>query len=244
MMASNDATPPRRGGQGGRRWPSILGLSLVAGFIVTLHLIITFIRDVINYRFVGVDNVYTVFGLWSETSLANWYSSTLALICAALLAIIALIKRRQSDRYAWHWAGLAFLLFAVAVDDAADAHGQLSFILHHRYQTDGVFLYAWAIPALMFVALMGLVYARFLWNLAPEYRWRIALAGALFCASAVGLELLEGRHDSLHGVENLTYKAMVTVEETVEMAALIFFIATLLTMLRTLAPTIRVRLEQ
>lgn len=218
-------------------------LALIAALIISIHLVITVIRDVMDVRFVGLDNLYTAFGMWAENSVANWFSATLALISAALLAVIAIAKRAQRDRFALAWTGLAVLFLALAIDDAADVHGQLSYVLHERYQTEGWLLYAWVVPGIAIAALVGLLYARFLWNLPAGVRLRFLLAGGLYCVSALGLELLEGRQDSASGVENLPYKLMVTVEETVEMGALILFVATLLTVLRSLAPEVKIRLN-
>ena len=218
-------------------------LVTVAALIVTAHLAITVIRDIMDVRFVGLDNLYTAFGMWAESSVSNWFAATLTLIAAGLLAVIAIAKRAQRDRFAAAWTGLAVIFLVLAIDDAADVHGQLSYVLHERYQTEGWLLYAWVVPGIAAVALVGLLYARFLWNLPDGVRWRFVVAGGIYCVSALGLELLESRYDSLNGVENLPYKIMVTIEETVEMGALILFVATLLTLLRSLAPEVRIRLQ-
>lgn len=218
-------------------------LSLVAVTIIVAHIIVTLVRSYASRPIMGIDNLYTLFGLWAEASFANWFSSTLFLISAALLALITIAKRARGDRYTWYWAGLALVFFALAVDDAADAHGQLSYVLHAYLQTSGFLLYAWVIPAAGMLLIFGLVYARFVWNLAPPIRWRFVLAGALFVVSALVFEVFEARYDGLHGTENMPYKIMVTIEETVEMGAIIFFIATLLTILHAYGPTVRVRLR-
>lgn len=219
-------------------------LSIIAALIVTAHIIVTLVRQYSERPIVGIDNYYTLFGLWAESSLANWFSSTLFLIAACLLALITIAKRAQSDRYTWHWAGLGVVFFALAVDDAADAHGQLSSVLHGHFQTTGLLLYAWIIPAVFMLVIFGLVFARFVWNLPADIRWRFVLAGVLFVISAVVFEAFEGRYDELHGTETMPYKIMVTIEETIEMAAIIFFIATLYGILHSMAPAVRVRLAR
>ena len=45
---------------------------------------------------------------------------------------------------------------------------------------------------------------------------------------AIGVELIGGRYLELHGVENLTYAMITTVEESLEMAGVIIFIWALL----------------
>lgn len=219
-------------------------LSAIGAAIVLLHLAITVVRSVLDWDFVGRDSVYTVFGMWAESSVSGWFSATLLLIGAALLALIATAKRATGDRFTRHWALLAVILLLLAIDDAADVHGQLSAVMHVVFDTDGYLLYAWIVPGALFALAVGLGYLRFLRALPAAYRWRFLLSGALFSVSAIALEALEARHDSEHGTETMTYKLLVTVEETVEMGALIFFVATLLRYLSGLAPTVALRLTR
>lgn len=221
----------------------VWSLSSVAAVIVLLHVVVTLVRSYADRPIVGIDNLYTVFGLWAESSLANWYSSTLFLLAAALLALITVATRARRDADARYWAGLGLVFLALAIDDAADVHGQLSYVLHAYLQTTGFLLYAWIIPATALLALFVLAFARFVWNLPAPVRTRFVLAGVIFCVSALVFEAFEGRHDGLYGTETMTYKLLVTIEESAEMAAIILFIATLFGILRALGPQVRMRLR-
>lgn len=54
------------------------------------------------------------------------------------------------------------------------------------------------------------------------------LAAAIYLGGAIGFELVGGQHVELHGEENLTYSVITTIEESLEISGLIFFIWALL----------------
>ena len=210
--------------------------------LLLAHVVLTVVRSVLDIRFVGLDNLYTVFGLWAETSVGNWFGSVLLLCCAGLLTLIAVAKRVMRDRYRWHWAGLAVIFLLMSIDEGADAHGQVSYVLNAYFQPSGLLLYAWVVPGVIFVLLFGIAYARFLVSLPGSYRWRFGLAGSVFVAAALVLEMVQARHDGLYGVETMTYKLLVTVEEMAEKGALILFIATLMRYISEETQAVRVRI--
>jgi hypothetical protein len=222
------------------RWAVTSVLTFFAALVIIAHIIMTIIRSVLHWRFVGVDNLYTVFGLWAETSFANWFSSTLLFLCALVLAVVTLAVKATDGRYVKHWAGLALLFLILAIDEGADAHGQMSHTLYAYFRPTGYLLYIWIIPAAVLLLVFALLYLRFVIQLPSSLRWRMVLAGAIYVVAALVLEAFQGRHDSLYGTETMTYKALVTLEESLEMGALIFFIFTLLTFLRSLKPEIRI----
>ncbi len=219
-------------------------LSAVAGLLLVAHLLVSLNRYVFGLTFFAADNLYVLFDMWDEVSIPSWYSVTLLLAAAALLALIAAGKLAAGDRYARHWAALAVIFLALSIDDAADIHGHTSYTLHELLDTSGFLAYAWIIPAAALVALVGLAYLRFLLHLPPAVRWRIVVAAALFLTGALLLEAIEGHYDTRHGVENMPYRLMVGAEETLEMAGIILLISTLLSYLAALAGEVRLRLPR
>jgi hypothetical protein len=224
-----------------RRNPLIIGLSVVAGLLLVAHLLVSLNRYRFHYSFFGADNFYVLFDMWGEVSIPSWYAVTLLLICSGLLALIAVGKHQRGDRFARHWSALALIFLALSLDDAADIHGQASYRIQATFETGGALTYAWVIPAMILVALGGLLYLPFLAHLPRATRMRVLLAGGLFLLGAIGFEMIQGRYDSEHGLENLTYRLLVAVEETLEMAGSILFISTLLAYLTTMADDIRLR---
>lgn len=219
-------------------------LSVFAGLLLVAHLLVSLNRYVFGLAFFGADNLYVLFDMWDEVSIPSWYSIVLLLGAAGVLAIIATAKRASADRYAHHWTGLAVIFVVLSIDDAADIHGQTSYTLNQLLDTSGYLAYAWIIPAAALVVLAGLAYLRFLMHLPAPVRLRFVLAAAIFLTGALVMEAIEGSYDTQHGVENMPYRLMVGVEETLEMAGIILFISTLLAYLATLTSAVRVRLPR
>jgi len=219
----------------------VWGLSATAGLLLVAHLLTSLNRYVFGLTFFGANDLYVLFDMWDEVSIPSWYSVTLLLLASGVLTIIAAGKRASGDRYARHWVVLALIFLAMSIDDAADVHGHTSYTLHAMFDTGGFLAYAWVIPAAALVALVGIAYLRFLFHLPPATRWRVVVAATVFVFGALVMESFEARYDTLHGVENMPYRLMVGVEETLENAGIILFIATMLSYLSALASEVRLR---
>jgi hypothetical protein len=215
---------------------------LIIAFVVA-HMVFSINRYMIHGSFFAADNLYVVFDLWAESSIPSWYSVALLLACAALLGVIAVAKRRAADRFARHWLGLALIFLALSIDDAADLHGHTSYKLQEMFETGGFLAYAWVIPAGIACAVVGLAYLRFLVELPPAIRWRFVIGGVLFLTGALVMEMIEGRYDTQHGVENMPYRIMVAIEESLEMAGIVIFISALMTYLSGLGEKVEFRIR-
>jgi len=92
----------------------------------------------------------------------------------------------------------------------------------------GIFYFAWVIPGIALVLVLGLFFLRFLLSLPATTRRRFLIAATLYLGGALGVELIGGQYAELHGFESFTYSMIATVEESLEMAGLILFIRALL----------------
>lgn len=221
----------------------VIGLFIIAGLLLVAHMLVSLNRFMLDLRFFAADNLFVLFDMWSEVSIPSWYSVTLLLIATAILAVITVAKYAAHDSFRLHWAALSVIFLALSVDEAADIHGQVSYALNEKLNTSGFLAYAWIIPAAVLVVVVGLAYLRFLMKLPPDVRIRIIIAGAIFLSGALVMEAIEGRYDSSHGVETMTYRVMVGIEETLEMAGAILFISTLLAYLASLAEAVELRIH-
>ncbi len=105
----------------------------------------------------------------------------------------------------------------------------------------GVLEYAWVIPGLVGVIVLGLVYARFLSKL-PRRTWRLlACAAALFLAGALGVELLGGWWASANGKGNVVYVVLTSIEELLELSGLAVLVYGLLSHIRRHMPDLTVQ---
>lgn len=118
----------------------------------------------------------------------------------------------------------------IAFDEAFQIHEKLIWPFQRLIGEDnlGIFYFAWVIPAIFIVIMLGLFFLKFLLYLSVTERNRFLLAAALYLGGAIGMELIGGRHVELYGEENWGYSTITTLEESLEMAGLIFFIWALL----------------
>lgn len=70
------------------------------------------------------------------------------------------------------------------------------------------------------------------------------ISGAIFLTGAIGFEMLSARHDSLYGINSITYKAYYTCEEFLEMLGIAIFIYALLRYLTSNCQSIRISINK
>lgn len=180
----------------------------------------------------------SLFDLDAENTIAAWFSSVLLLVAAGLLSLIGLTHTGARARRPW--LGLSVLFVVLSADEAAAMHERLIEPLRGALGTaGGAFHFAWVIPGIVFVAVVGALYLPFLRRLPATTRNGFVLGGGLFVAGAIGLEmvmgLLLGRGDPgiATGITSLA-------EETLELLGLGVFIAALLHHLRRHTPRLNV----
>lgn len=180
----------------------------------------------------------------AERNLPTAFSTLLLLSAAVLLALITILERRRTREGTLHWAVLSAGFALMGVDEAWAFHERLNepvrALLGGRGQL-GIYYYAWVVPAIVLVALLGLLFARFLWRLPAATRTAFVVAAALYLGGAIGIELIEGRYDEVHGDRNLVSGLVATLEEALEMAGVIVFIHALLAYLSQRHGALRVR---
>lgn len=163
------------------------------------------------------------FNLVNEANIPAWYSAMALLLSAVLLTIVAARERHAGGRDARHWTGLAGIFFYLSLDEAAQIHEMMT--VFDGLHLTGIFFYSWIIVGAAFVGLVGVLYFGFLLRLPAATRWLFVLAGSLYIAGALGVEMLESRHHSVsHTWTDLSYALMVGVEETLEMTGIALFI--------------------
>jgi len=157
--------------------------------------------------------------------------NVLILFCAALLlAVIAVLKKKQTDPDVLKWTALAFGFLIMTVDEAVSIHERLIMPVH-RLLGDGslgIFNFAWVIPGIAAVFVLTLFFLRFLLRLPAKTRFTFMIAAILYIGGAIGFEMIQGRYSELHGEDNLMYNMIAAVEESLEFAGVIVFIYALL----------------
>ena len=164
-----------------------------------------------------------------EHNLPTWFSSSLLLLCSVLLGVITSAKKKYGEPHVLYWGILSLIFALMSVSEALPISELLTGPLRDWLTTGGLFYYAWVIPGGIFVAVFGLVYLRFIFvGLDSKFRWLFVSAGLIYVSGSLGLEMAGGLQDELYGKSNLTYAALVTLEEFLEMLGAILFLYALM----------------
>jgi hypothetical protein len=227
----------------------IVRAMIIAVLIITL---VAFVARVAMYMW-GVEGylqALRIFDVGEERSIPTWFESLQFLLCSILLAVIAVAKKRRSDRYSLHWGVLSIILLLLSLDEVASIHeaiGQQSERLLHNitgFTPGGAISFFWVVPGAIFVFIVLLAY------------------GALFVLGALGLEMLSAQvSSSSEGIANFfgmelglsrhsgsaIPKIMIGLqtcaEEMCEMLGLTAFVYALLAYIRSYAEDINVRVR-
>lgn len=146
-----------------------------------------------------------------------------------LLATIAHIKRIASDRYVRHWQALSIIFLYLCLDEALSIHdGKFLLYLRSALNTSGFFYFAWVIPGIILVIICLLAFLGFLTHLPAKFRRLFLMAGTIYVAGAIGMEMLNGYYANFYGQQDIVYAILTTIEELLEMLGIIVFIYALL----------------
>jgi len=197
------------------------------GTIVVALTVASLAHSVSWYGF-GVD--YLDFGwrfdVMAEANIPTWYSSVALLICAALALAVASAERQRGGESVRHWRGISALLLLLSLDETAGLHEWTGDALGGLARP-GYFAYAWTLAGLTAVAIVGLVYRRFVLSLPARTRASFLLASGLFAGGALGMEMVNANYSSYFGGQNLIYALMTAVEELAEMTGVLVFVRAL-----------------
>ncbi|MGB5013554.1 MAG: hypothetical protein WBO68_05945 [Pyrinomonadaceae bacterium] len=184
-----------------------------------------------GYSSVVIHKLVKLFDLGLEVNVPAYFSVTLLFSAAVLVGLITLITKKQKGSHVIEWAILTFGFLFMGFDELASAHERL--IEPTRallgIETPGLLYFAWVVPAIVLVAVIGTGFVKFLVDLPPRTRTAFMIAGSMYLGGAIGLELFEGACT----VGSLAYNTLVVFEESLEMAGVIVFVWALLDYLTT-----------
>jgi hypothetical protein len=167
----------------------------------------------------------------SERSLPTLFAFILLLSNASLLGAIWLRARFAGSTWQWHWLVLALVFLLMAYDEAASLHERLIPLMREFVGSSGILHFAWVVPGLAFVAIMGIAYFRFLLAQPRTTGLLMLGAGAVYVGGALGMEMIGGAVMDAQGA-SVTYALVTNGEELMEKLGQSLFCYALL---RTLA---------
>ena len=204
----------------------------------------------------GPVGILELLNVATDSSIPTWYSSLSLLFCSILLAAITVAKKRQGGSYAVHWGILAGLFLLMSIDEVAAIHERVGGALGRAlvsaagFTPSGLIYYAWVVPGIALVFVVVLAYLRFLAHLPKSTLLFFLLAGGIFLAGAIGMEMLGALLDyevrDPSNSTHITYAVVVAIEESLEMLGIVVLIYALLSYVRCHAEeaaTIRLRID-
>ncbi|HWW60797.1 MAG TPA: hypothetical protein VN181_05455 [Thermoanaerobaculia bacterium] len=183
--------------------------------------------------------------LEQEISVPTWFSQSILLLAAAILALIASQSRirKESDRN--HWTGLALIFLYLSIDEGASLHEIAVLPMRRMLGIHNSFLVlSWIIPAAILVIVFVIVYLRFWWRLPRPIRFRFAVAGATYVGGALIVEAFSSAFVARYGMDHFGLILMRVWEEGMEMAGVCMFIDALLLHAGQIMPAVQVRLSR
>lgn len=176
---------------------------------------------------------FTMINLDEEANIPTYVSSFLLIATGCLLGIIAFGEKKRESKFFRHWFLLSFIFFYMSLDEAAGIHEHLNGPINELLDVGGIFYYGAVIPGIVVASLLLVIYFRFWMKLPPRSRSLFLGAAVLYVGGAIGLEMVGGSHASRHGIDNLHYGLLATLEETLELSGITLFIYALLDYIRS-----------
>lgn len=215
--------------------PRLVGLFLgsVAVYLAFQSLLFEYLVEVVidkqahPYIVTSLD----LFSVNTEQTIPTWYSSLLLFAAALLFLLVSVGKSGIIARGRWLWTSLAVIFLYLSLDEAASIHEIAAKWLQTDFELSGFWTFGWQLAALPFLALFGLIYFRFWWQLPRPTRLHFMVAGVVYVGGAFVVEgISAARWDALGGL-SYGYLVIATVEELCEMLGVIILIYGLLTYL-------------
>jgi hypothetical protein len=214
-------------------------------YIVLVLLLLNSVLLALYFAFPD-SNIYVLsdyFDFGVEANIPTFYSAVALLVCAGVLAVIARRQQAIGGGHPSYWLGLAIIFVYLALDEATEIHEWASNIMDRFIVGEGLLYYLWVLPYAAIALVIGLVYLRFLWSLPVVTRWQFIAAGTIYLLGVLGFEMLGARVADEYGTtDTVTYSVLYTIEETLEMLGIVFFLYALLRYLAATTGVVTIRL--
>ncbi len=142
-------------------------------------------------------------------------------------------------RTSWIVLGAGFIL--LSIDEAADVRMILKNVVfafaseEAKSNLTTVLPVLWTVPVLAIVGLLFVFFIPFIRSLGHNEALHFLTAGGAFVFAATGIENIQGDHMiQTGGVRDFWFMILVTIEESTEIAAILYFQNRLIRMIRRL----------
>lgn len=186
-----------------------------------------------KFPFNGSKWFFKLFDLDSELNIPAWYDTLALWAAAALLAVIATVKKTLTDRFSRYWRILALIFLYLGCDELLSIH-ELFIIpaVRNGLHLSPLFFQTWVIPGAILVGIFAVKYWKFLLHLPRTTRVLFVVAAVVYVGGALGVEMLSGLVQVESGRISVASQACMVLEESLEKIGMVIFIYALLTYLR------------
>jgi hypothetical protein len=167
-----------------------------------------------------------LFYLDAEGNVPTWFSSSLMLVSAAILAAIGARRRAAGLPQANHWTVLGAGFVLMSIDEITQVHERIAKYLLPFDGGFGPAAFNFVYLGAVVTAAVGVAYVPFLRRLPPAARRGMLAAGALFVGGAVGVEVLGAWLLGTVGPADPRYVVVAHLEEGLELAGVYLFART------------------
>lgn len=169
--------------------------------------------------------IVPLFNFDTESNFPTLFNGLLLGVASALAFGIGRVLRHQAEpKLSFSWKAAGAVLLFMMIDELCLVHEALDWILMARLDTEGAIAWPWVIPYAVLALGVAAFFLRFFFSLQVKYRWCFALSAGLYVVGAIGFELLEAAHTEKHGMESIGFGILYSIEETLEMLAVILAI--------------------
>lgn len=182
----------------------------------------------------------SMFYVGEESNVPTWYSSSLLLLCSALLWIIGSASKGANNRESPWWRMLSVVFLFMSVDETATIHERIGGLCERIFGTQFFRDFGFVLPGAILVCITVLLFLRFVFRLPPATRKLFVLAGVLYAWGASGMEGVSLGWAARNSPALPMYSFLVTIEEIFEMSGLLVFIYALTSYMARHAPGLRI----
>lgn len=164
------------------------------------------------------------FSLNREQNIGAWFSATMLAGCALILLTAGRRAEVMQQPHRGFWFVLAATFLALSIDEASSVHESVMVPIQTALHSEGLFRYAWVVPALVMVPLFALMSLPFLFSLPRRTALWFVGSGAVYVSGALGFEMIEGQTDG----SGVWFVMCYLIEETLEITGILSFLFSLM----------------
>ncbi len=200
-----------------------MDLFIIAVLLVLLSIAFQAIKYFTPY-YHYLDFLIVEFFLDSEDNIPTYFSGFLLLFSALLLFVKTQEVKQKKGKFTFQWYLLSLIFVYLAADEVLVIHEMLTEPVRNLLHTKGAFYFAWYIPVIPVLVLVGFYFLRFVLSLPRRYKIGYIVSGFLYILGVIGIEIIGSVFGQNYGLGNFPYTLLAALEEFIEMIGIILFI--------------------